>query len=43
MNAQVQPLIAMMRAAIPPDAPRTWSLPAAEARARGNGFARRHV
>ena len=38
MNAQVQQLIAMMRAAIPPDAPRMWQLPAAEARARGDAF-----
>src|SRR5438105_14277676 len=38
MNAQVEQLIAMMRAAIPPDAPRMWQLPAAEARARGDAF-----
>src|SRR5437588_735475 len=38
MNAQVQDLIAMLRAAVPPDAPRMWQLPAAEARRRGDGF-----
>src|SRR5215216_5204992 len=38
MNAQVQDLIAMMRAAVPPDAPRMWQLPAAEARRRGDAF-----
>jgi acetyl esterase len=38
MNPQVQELIAMMRAAVPPDAPRLWQLPAAEARARGDAF-----
>ncbi len=38
MNVQVQGLIAMMRAAIPPDAPRLWQLPAAEARTRGDAF-----
>src|SRR5437764_13511936 len=38
MDAQVQRLIAMMRAAIPPDAPRMWQLPAAEARRRGDAF-----
>jgi acetyl esterase len=38
MNGQVQNLIAMMRAAVPPDAPRMWQLPAAEARQRGDAF-----
>ncbi|MBM3218734.1 MAG: alpha/beta hydrolase [Candidatus Rokubacteria bacterium] len=38
MNAQVQGLIAMMRAAIPADAPRMWQLPVAEARRRGDAF-----
>ena len=38
MNAQVQELIAMMRAAIPPDAPRMWQLSAAEARQRADAF-----
>ena len=38
MNAQVQTMIAMMRAAVPPDAPRMWQLPVAEARARGDAF-----
>jgi acetyl esterase len=38
MNAQMQNLIAMMRAAVPPDAPRLWQLPAAEARQHGDAF-----
>jgi acetyl esterase len=38
MNAEVQNLIAMMRAAVPPDAPRMWQLPVAEARQRGDAF-----
>ncbi|MBM4440048.1 MAG: alpha/beta hydrolase [Candidatus Rokubacteria bacterium] len=38
MNPQVQNLIAMMKAAVPPDAPRMWQMPAAEARARGDAF-----
>jgi acetyl esterase len=38
MNAEVQNLIAMMRAAVPPDAPRMWQLPVAEARRRGDAF-----
>ena len=38
MNSQVQDLIAMMRAAVPPDAPRMWQLPADEARRRGDAF-----
>lgn len=38
MNPQVQDLIAMMRAAVPPDAPRMWQLPAAEARRHGDAF-----
>jgi acetyl esterase len=38
MNAEVQSLIAMMRAAVPPDAPRMWELPVAEARRRGDAF-----
>jgi acetyl esterase len=38
MNPEVQNLIAMMRAAVPPDAPRMWQLPVAEARKRGDAF-----
>jgi acetyl esterase len=38
MNPEVQNLIAMMRAAVPPDAPRMWQLPVAEARQRGDAF-----
>ncbi len=38
MNAEVRNLVAMMRAAVPPDAPRMWQLPVAEARARGDAF-----
>src|SRR5829696_7335477 len=38
MNAQVQSLIAMMRAAVPPDAARMWQLPVVEARQRGDAF-----
>jgi acetyl esterase/lipase len=38
MNSQVQDLIAMMRAAVPPDAPRMWQLPVDEARRRGDAF-----
>ncbi len=38
MNPQVAGLIAMMRAAVPPDAPRMWEMPAAEARRRGDAF-----
>jgi acetyl esterase len=38
MNPQVENLIAMMRAAVPPDAPRMWELDAATARARGDAF-----
>jgi acetyl esterase len=38
MNPQVESLIAMMRAAIPPDAPRMWQLAVAEARQRGDAF-----
>ena len=38
MNSQVENLIAMMRAAVPADAPRMWELPAAEARARSDAF-----
>jgi acetyl esterase len=38
MNAEVRNLIAMMRAAVPADAPRMWQLPVAEARARGDAF-----
>jgi acetyl esterase len=38
MNVQVQDLVAMMRAAIPPDAPRLWQLSVAEARTQGDAF-----
>jgi acetyl esterase len=38
MDPQVENLIAMMRAAVPPDAPPMWALPAATARARGDAF-----
>ena len=40
MNAQVENLIAMMRAAVPPDAPRMWDMTPAEARASFDTFAR---
>ncbi len=38
MNPQVASLIEMLRAAVPPDAPRLWELPAAVARPRADAF-----
>jgi hypothetical protein len=38
MHPQVQQLIAMLRAAVPPDAPRLWQLPAAQGRMFADAF-----